>query len=57
MLGNIIFVDDELVDGSPSGSFVDVGDVDGDVGFGRESRSAVVCNFDTKSDGLVFFVV
>ena len=45
------------IDGDGGGFVVDISDIDGDIGFGRESRGAVVCNFDTESDGLMFLVV
>lgn len=46
-----------FINGDSRGFIIDIGDVDSDIGFGREGRGAVVCNFDTKSDGLMFFVI
>lgn len=49
---NRIFID------SDSGSFViDISDIDSDIGFGRKSRGAVVGDFDTESDRLMFLKI
>ena len=57
VLGSGVFIDSELVGRSPGGGFVNVGNIDGDVGFGVKGRSAVVGGFDFDGDRLVFFVV
>ena len=46
-----------FIDGDSRSFIIDIGDVDDDIGFGRESRSAVVCGFDLQGDRLMFFVV
>lgn len=45
------------VDGDGRSFVVDVGDIDGNVRFGRESGNTIVSDFNTKNDGLVFFIV
>ena len=46
-----------FINGDSRGFIIDIGDVDSDIGFGRESRGAVIGDFNAESDRLMFFVV
>lgn len=46
-----------FVDGNSRSFIIDISDIDSNIGFGGEGRSAVIGNFNTESDGLMFLVV
>ena len=46
-----------FINGDSRRFIIDVSDIDSDIGVGVKGRSAVVCNFDTESNKLVFFKI
>ena len=57
MFASGIFIDDDLISGSPAWGFVDISDVDGNISLSMKGWGAIVGNFDAESNALMLFVV